>query len=109
MRSVTETVYLGRDNTIDLLLKADGVITDLTPITKVDIVDIGCSWSINSDDSTDAFDWSSGADGVLRLSLGAETVPAGSYRARVIIYDASNTEGIVWGEIKLTFEAACSA
>jgi hypothetical protein len=109
MATITETVYLARDNTIDLLLKADGVITDLTPVTRIDLIDTGCAWEVSSTTSPNAFDWSGGVSGVLILALGDEVIPAGSYRARVILYDATNTDGIVWGEIKLNFKTACAA
>ena len=108
MATITETVYLARDNTIDLLLKADRVITDLAPVTRIDLIDKGCTWSVSSTASPDAFDWSSGADGILTLTLGDEVIPEGSYRARIIIFDAANTDGIVWGEIKLIVKTACA-
>ena len=32
---MSEIVYLTHDNTIDLLLKADGVVQDLSSVTKI--------------------------------------------------------------------------
>lgn len=109
MATLTETVYLARDNTVDLLLKADGVVTDLSPVTQVDLVDKGCTFTISSTTSPTAFDWAtSGANGILIMALGDEPIPEGSYTVRVVLYDGTATDGIVWGDVKLVFKAACA-
>lgn len=110
MSTLTETVYLGRDNAIELVLSADGAVQDLTAVTQVDIVDSGCTWSVSSATSASAFDWSSNpTGGVLKMSLGDETIPAGTYRCKIVVYDPTNTDGVVWGEIRLAVIAACPA
>ena len=103
---ITETVYLGHDNGIDLQLKADGVITNLEAITRVQIKDSTCLLTIDSLISPGAFDWSVG-NGVLILKVGLEAVPPGTYTAYLIIYDISNPDGVVWDKFKINFKSLC--
>jgi len=95
----TEVTYLGHDNTIDLLLKADDIAQDLSSVTRMTLeVD---SVTINSAISGSAFDWNTGVTGKLILALGDESLIAGEYRATLTVYDPTNTDGIVWGSFKL--------
>ena len=95
----TETVYLGYDNTVDLLLKADGEAQDLSSVTKMTLeVD---ETTIDSDTSPDAFDWAPGVTGKVILDLGAESLSEGTYRATLTVYDPTNANGIVWGTFKV--------
>lgn len=96
-----ETVYLGHDNTIDLLLKVDGAVADIVSSTKV-TVGFG-STVISSATSPNAFDWDDGS-GMLYLKLGGESIPTGSYNAVLKVYDAVNTDGIVWNTFKCKVE-----
>lgn len=91
---IIETVYIGRDNTIDLLLTEDGVSIDHSLITRV-IVDLNdtAGTTIDSDVSPGAFSWD---EGKLVLSLGHEGIATGSYNADLIVYDPINTSGIQW-------------
>ena len=98
---VKEIVYLNRDNTVDLLLKANGVAQDLTASTRMILKDIGGKFTIDSQISAGAFNWNPGITGKLILDLGGETLPAGMHDVRLIVYDPSNTDGIVWGDFKL--------
>ena len=95
----TEIVYDGHDNTIDLLLKADGTAQDLSEVTRLTLEE--GSTTVDSDESGSAFDWAPGMTGKLILALGDESLPAGTYRAILTVYDPSNTDGIVWGSFKL--------
>ena len=95
----TEIVYNGHDNTIDLLLKADGVAEDLSSVTRMTLEVAGST--IDSDVSGAAFDWATGVTGKLILALGDEGLTAGSYRATLTVYDSTNTDGIVWGTFKV--------
>lgn len=102
----TETVYLTHDNGSDLLLVADGVpLDDLSSITRV-VIDMGHD-QIDSDDLQGAEIWWNetttyrGATvPVLRWKLGNRTgLSAGDYYGcKLITYDASNTNGIVWAD-----------
>lgn len=104
---ISEVFYLTRDNTVDLILKSDGVVTNLASVTKVEVLDTGCKWSVDSEGSPEAFTIG-GADGSLILAFGNEPIPAGTYKCRIIVYDPTNIEGVVWGEVKLIFRASCS-
>jgi hypothetical protein len=95
----TEVVYLGRDNTVDLLLKADGSAQDLSGVTRMVLV-VG-ETEIDSDLSPDAFDWDTGTTGKVVLALGDESLSEGTYTAWLVVYDASNPDGIVWGSFTL--------
>ena len=96
---LTEIVYLGHDNTVDLLLKADGEAVDLSSVTRMTLDVDGTT--IDSDVSGDAFDWDTGTTGKVVLALGDEELSNGRYTARLVVYDPSNEDGIVWGDFKL--------
>ena len=92
-----ETVFLGHDNSIDLLLKADGVAQDLSSVTKI-TASFG-SVLISSEDSTGgAIRWSGTGyeTGEIRLLLGDQAIPAGKYKVPIIVYDPANANGIHW-------------
>lgn len=97
-----ETVYLGYENSIDLSFVTDGVATDLSDITRM-TVEFGDD-TVDSDTSPDAFDWSDTADGKMYLSFGYESIEVGSYDALVTVYDAVNTDGIVWDSFRCRVE-----
>jgi hypothetical protein len=103
-----ELVWTGRDNTIDLLLKADGVArTDLdTSVTKMVLRYNDVYYS--STEHSGVFDWvTRGSEGIVILSLGHLGLTGSDRKAELIVYDASNTNGIVWDQIyiKVTDEA----
>lgn len=97
-----ETVYNGRDNTIDLLLKADGVAQDLSTVTRMVVAEQDDAFSVDSATSPDAFDWATGTTGVVVFAFGGEGITAGYHQCRLIVYDPTNANGVVWGSIKLT-------
>ena len=98
---VYEIVHLGHDNNIDLLLKADGAAHDITNTTRMTL-SFG-STLIDSAIHSGVFDWTPG-DGKLYLSLGAQTITAGTYYSELIVYDSVNTNGIVWGSFTILVE-----
>ena len=104
MATLIETVYNDRNNTVDLLLKADGTAQALDTITRMLVVDQAGTFTIDSDVSPDAFDWDPGTTGKVLLSLGDESVVAGAYECWLILYDPTNTDGIVWGGFILVFK-----
>ncbi len=94
MDAVREVVFLGRDNTIDLELRADGVAADLAAVTRMTLSVGGVT--VDSDVASSAFDWLEG-DGKLILALGDQSLPSRVQRdCRLVVYDPTNTEGIVW-------------
>lgn len=96
---ITEKVYLGRDNTVDLLLMADGAAVDLSSVTRMTL-DIGGT-VVDSETSPAAFDWDTGTTGKVILALGDVELSEGGYKTILTVYDPSNPDGIVWGEFKL--------
>lgn len=93
-----ERIYLDRDNSIDVILMADGVAADLASVTRMTLA-FGTT-VIDSDDaeSSAVFDWLEGGGKVV-ISLGDQEIAAGEYAARLVVYDPSHTSGLVWGDI----------
>lgn len=96
-----ETIYIGRDNTIDLILKADGEAVDLSSVTQID-VSVGGVVIESSNADTDAIRWAQvGYDtGEIRISFGSvDGLVASSAKkwAYIVIYDLENPDGVVWG------------
>ena len=96
-----ETIHLGHDNSIDLSFVIDGVVADLSNITRITI-EFGDD-TVDSDTSSSAFNWTEG-DGKMYLSFGDESIDVGSYNALVTIYDAVNDDGVVWGSFRCRVE-----
>ena len=96
---VYEIVHLGHDNTIDLKLLADDVAQDITNTTRMTL-SFG-STLIDSDVHSGVFDWTDG-DGKLYLTLGDQTITEGTYYSELVVYDAVNTDGIVWGSLTIS-------
>lgn len=102
-----EIVYLAHDNAIDLQLKVDGAAVDLAPVTRIVVRDLGCAWEADSAVTAAAFDWAAGG-GVLKLRLGDEPIPPGSYTCYIILYDPANPDGVVWDKVGIKTVAVCA-
>lgn len=99
-----ERIYLTRGNSINITMDADGTAVDLSSVTRMTLA-VG-STTLDSATAPTAFDWTtSGADGILILTLGAQTIAAGDYEAQLTVYDPTYPTGLVWGEIPLTVVA----
>jgi len=96
-----EKVYNGRDNTIDLLLKADGSAVDLSPVTRMKIIDKEGSFEIDSSVALTAIDWATGVTGKVILALGDQNLVVGAYTCYLIVYDPSHDDGLNWGEFTI--------
>jgi hypothetical protein len=100
----TLTVYLGRDNTEDLVLFADGVPQDLPGVTRV-VLTIG---DIEVDSTVapagtitwpQALTWQDAPVEGIRFKLGAEDLMPGIYSgARLVLYGAAAPAGLVWSD-----------
>ena len=100
---ITEIVVLGRDNTVDLLLKTDGDAQPLDAVTRMVLIVGGVT--VDSAVVPAAFDWHTGTTGKLVLDLGGvSSLTTGLKTATLYVYDPSNTDGIRWGSIKLNIE-----
>jgi len=111
---ITEIVYLGRDNTIDLVLVADGDVPSLASVTRMTL-ELEDGSVIDSLQDHGVFDWdqtisaaeaqkvtgAEAGDSKLVISLGQQTLAAGDHYAELVIYDADHEHGITWGTIKL--------
>lgn len=90
----TGVIYIGRDNTVTLQLTDDGVAQDLSSATKFEVTINGVS--VNSVDTPAAFDLSDAVNGNITLAFGGQALTEGTYNIRVVVFDATNTDGIVW-------------
>ena len=106
----TEIVYLGHDNTIDLLLKASSSAASLAGVTKITATFDEILVS-GSSASSGLITWAGSgyATGEVRLTLGAQSIDAGRYDVPIIIYDAGNTAGIVWDIVPMRVRAEVEA
>jgi len=106
----TEIVWLGHDNTIDLLLEADDVAQDLSSVTKITATFDGTTIT-SEDHAAGAILWNNdGYDtGEIRLDLGGEAIPFGGYDVPIVVYDPSNADGIVWGAIHVAVKTEVEA
>jgi len=96
-----ETIYLGRNNKINLLLKTDDVVQDLTAVTKMELLYKENYY--DSDNFASAFDFATYAtSGIVILDINDIGLESGRDKnAELIVYDASNASGIIWGQIDL--------
>ena len=102
----SEIVYLGHDNTIDLILKSDGTAEDLSGVTKITAT-FGDTLITSEDAAEGAITWDQDGyeTGEIRMALGDQDIDEGSYDVIIVIYDAVNINGIVWGTIDIKVEA----
>lgn len=96
---ITEYIYKGNDNTNDFILKADGVAVNLSGVTKM-VLDFSGGIVVDSSVKVGVFDWSGGSGGLILTLGGITDLVAGSqYHPMLIVYDATNTNGVNWGRI----------
>jgi hypothetical protein len=102
---LTEHVFLGHPNAIDLVLQDDrtGVMrsSDLSGVTRV-LLELtpqagGARVTVDSDEAPTAFDWSGGG-GALSLLLGAQPLVPGRYAGRLVVCSADAPGGLVWAD-----------
>jgi hypothetical protein len=99
---MSEIVYLTHNNTIDLILKSDGVAQDLSAVTKITATFRGITiTSVNK--VTGLIKWGNAGyvTGEIRLDLGEQAIAAGDYNVPIVVYDEINTLGVVWGYIRV--------
>lgn len=105
-----EIVYLGHDNWIDAVLKEDGSAKSMSAATKMTLT-FGSLLVDSTNDAADPILWAKEGylTGQIRIKLGQVAIPAGSYDAPLVVYDASNPNGIVWGEIPIQVNSEVEA
>jgi len=106
----TEIVYLGHDNTIDLQLKADDAAQDLSAVTKITAT-FGSTTISSVDKAAGVITWDQAGyeTGEIRMALGDEDIDEGGYSVPIVVYDPSNTDGVVWGKVNVLVEAEVEA
>jgi hypothetical protein len=108
----TQLVYIGHDNAISVVLKIQGPEDDAPRLLTNDEMDAITEITltvgnvlIESPKATMAgiFWRQSGyAQAEVRIMVGAVTgIAAGTDDAPLVVYDASNTHGVVWGTIPI--------
>jgi hypothetical protein len=85
-----------RDNTIELLLKRGGIAQDLSAVTRMVLQDVEGEWEVDEAVSASAFTRSASVTGKVTVALGDQDIAAGRYNVILIVYDADNTNGLVW-------------
>jgi len=108
-----DTIYLGHDNTVDLILKVDNAAFALTSVTSITAT-FGDVTITSTDKAAGTIRWSQvGYDtGEIRLAMGSlETITASKkpYDVPIVTYDAVNTTGIVWGKHRILVKAEVEA
>lgn len=93
-----EIVYTSRDNTIELSLSTNGEAILHTGVTRCQ-VKVNTTM-IDSDNEPTFFDFTH-ADRII-LELGGAGLAAGSYTAKLYIFDLNSVMGLYWGEFPLT-------
>lgn len=102
-----EIVYLGHDNSNDLILKADGVEVSLSGVTSMTLT-IGTKKISSTNQLTDPILWTKSgySKGEVHLLLGHQSFVPKNYRTcPLVIYDSSYEDGLVWGNIHLDVRA----
>lgn len=107
-----ENIYKSHDNEFSLTVKEDGVVINLnsTGVTRMQLRLFKLSSTNNSGGYTfdsdilgegagNAFDWATNGDsGIVDIKIGDQDIPAGDYRAYLIIYDPFHPNGQPWPE-----------
>ena len=97
----TRTIYAGRNSNIKYQLLDAGVALDLTNLSKIDMV-FSSTLKITGDvGTTEPIDFATRGNEMV-LKFANVTIASGSYpNVKIIIYDAENPDGLVWGTIAL--------
>jgi len=99
-----ELVFEGRDNSIDLLLKVSTLtdptmqVADLTNVTRM-VLTREDGLAVDSDKESAIFDWATLAtSGIVSIQLGHINLKNTKDKWRLVVFDATNDKGIVWGD-----------
>lgn len=99
-----EIVYRDRDNSIDFRLKASTVndpilkIIDLTDMTRM-VLTREDGFAVDSVKESNVFDWLTLAtSGIVSIQLGLINLKVGTDKWRLVVFDSTNPNGIVWDD-----------
>ncbi len=94
-------IYTGRDTNIKYQLLDQGQPKDLSNLSKIDLVFSSTIKVTGTVGTTTPLDFATTSTELV-LKFGALTIPSGSYPSiKVIVYDADNPKGLIWGEIAM--------
>lgn len=99
--SVTEKVYLSKNNLFSIILSADDVDQPLDSITKIQVMEKKGAFVVDSDVDAGAITWPTSTTGEVLFDFGNLDLPAGDKECFLIVFDAQNPEGIVWLDLIL--------
>lgn len=91
-------IYNNRNNALELSLQSDGTAIVHNTLTRCQLI-VGAT-TLDSNTTPALFDLTQ-ADRLV-LKLGSAGLTAGKHLARLVVFDALNTSGLVWGEFVLT-------
>lgn len=101
--AIKEIVFNNRDNSIDLILEADGSPQSTTNITRIDLVVDGEVIISETNANSGYIIWDqavTGVKGKVVIRLGrlprGQQMKSGSYPFDLIVFDGGNPKGIVW-------------
>lgn len=94
MQQIEEVVYLARNNTIALSLTLDNAAIVHNTLTRAQVL-VGATL-LDSSVSPALFDLT--LTDRLLLKFGASGLTAGRYAATLVVFDATNPLGLVWGD-----------
>jgi hypothetical protein len=100
---LVETVYLGRDNPLEIALEQAGQSINHTTLTRLVLTQRGGAVMLDSDDTPEAVSFDS-SDRVV-IKAGALPLPVGRHWVSLIVYDAEHQEGIYWQDMTLVVHA----
>ena len=105
---ITETIYISRDNVIEINLGIGNLpdgLEDLEDLSKVQIIINGTIYDsdtlgLGEDgvfDNSDEYD-----EGILKLQLGGLSgLAVGTYLCDLILFTEDSSNGVVWGKLRL--------
>ena len=97
----TRIIYTGRDTNTKYQLLDQGQPKDLSNLSKIDLIFSSTVKVTGTIGTTAPLDFST-VSTELVLKFSAVTIPSGSYPSiQVVVYDADNPNGLIWGEIAL--------
>jgi hypothetical protein len=92
-----DLIFKGSDNTNEILLKKDGVPQDLSSVTKIALHFSDGADVTNTTGSAYPIKWiGTGRTGLVVCQLGDESLTEGDLTARLLTYDPTNSDGVVW-------------
>lgn len=105
---INEVVYLDRDNTFVEFLSTDRLDVDFSAVTRIDLIAKRCVWEVFSITTPGIITWEE-KDGGLEVTfkLGSLDLVPREYTCSIIVYDPSNPEGVVWGELDVNIKSEC--